>query len=366
MAAEPSKLALLLAPIPGSTPIGADLREDYTPQSVYYRLRDARSDARAAERAGDADPNAAAEAGQHWREVANLAEAALGGQSKDVEVAAWLTEALVRRDGLAGLAFGARLIEGLADRFWDALYPRPDEDGLATLVAPVTGLNGEGGDGTLIQPLRKQALFTRPDGTRLLFFQYRQAEDVAGIGDETRRLARIAAGAAEFATLDAEAKAAGPQAFAALSVQLEEAILAWAALAQRFEQKAGDAAPPTGRVAGLLAEMRDVLRRYCPQAPEGEAPADVPVHALSIQDDVPDPRHPDGAPGDALTREEALRQLAALAAFFRRTEPQSPISLTIEEAIRRARMSWPELLADIIADQPTRHAMLLALGIRPE
>ncbi|MBR0668591.1 hypothetical protein GXW71_29840 [Roseomonas hellenica] len=42
-----------------------------------------------------------------WRTIC------LGERSKDFEVAAWLTEALVRLDGLPGLSMGAKLISGL-------------------------------------------------------------------------------------------------------------------------------------------------------------------------------------------------------------------------------------------------------------
>ena len=51
------ELEAILAPIPGDQPAGIDLREDSTPTSVYFRLRDARADARDAERGGgDACP----------------------------------------------------------------------------------------------------------------------------------------------------------------------------------------------------------------------------------------------------------------------------------------------------------------------
>lgn len=53
LALETDELEAILAPIPGDQPAGTDLREDYTPTSVYFRLRDARADARDAERQAD-------------------------------------------------------------------------------------------------------------------------------------------------------------------------------------------------------------------------------------------------------------------------------------------------------------------------
>jgi type VI secretion system protein ImpA len=61
-----------------------------------------------------------------------------------------------------------------------------------------------------------------------------------------------------------------------------------------------------------------------------------------------------------------LRDLARIADYFRRTEPHSPLAYTLEEAVRRGRMSWPELLQEIMPDPATRNQMLTTLGIRPE
>jgi type VI secretion system protein ImpA len=59
-----------------------------------------------------------------------------------------------------------------------------------------------------------------------------------------------------------------------------------------------------------------------------------------------------------------LAALTEIARFFRRTEPHSPLADTLEEAVRRGRMSWPELLAEIVQEEGTRNAILANLGIR--
>src|SRR5579875_1205685 len=201
-------LETLLAPFADDAPAGTDLREDFSPQSPYYRLRDARAEARAAERAADAPDSAQAGAQDaavpsQWRTVRELATKVLAERSKDLEIAAWLTEALVRIEGLPGLTAGARLIGGLAEAFWDSnLYPLPDEDGIATRVAPVVGLNGLDGDGTLMQPLRKVVLWPRMDGSSFAFWQYRQSAELLTIGDPARLEARLAAGAVPFEQME--------------------------------------------------------------------------------------------------------------------------------------------------------------------
>ncbi len=56
-AGSPPVLAVeeFLQPIPGDAPAGVDIRADSTPSSIYYKIKDARAAARAAERAAIVD-----------------------------------------------------------------------------------------------------------------------------------------------------------------------------------------------------------------------------------------------------------------------------------------------------------------------
>lgn len=359
----------LLAPIGEEAPSGEDLREDLSAQSTYFRLRDARAEARAAERQADADPAAEFPMPAQWRQVRDLSLQALSTRSKDLEVAAWLTEALVRSDGPRGLAAGARLIAGLAEAFWDSnLYPMPDEDGIATRVAPVTGLNGEGGDGTLAQPLRKLALFRRPDGAPLAFWQWAAAEEVKTL-DAARAKQRLAGGVLPLDTLETEARAAGQAHFAAMRRALRSALAEWSAMGAVLDAKAGMDGPPTSAVRKLLEDILAVVTKFAPAHEEVEEAAAVADEA------TPETvAEAGGAAGPALrgtvgtvvNREDMLKELGRIAEFFRKTEPQSPLAYTLNEAIRRGRMSWPDLLAELVADTAVRDGILVQLGIRPQ
>ena len=72
---------------------------------------------------------------------------------------------------------------------------------------------------------------------------------------------------------------------------------------------------------------------------------------------------PAAGPKPMRTREDAIRQLEEIAGFFRRTEPHSPLAFTLEDAVRRARMPLPELLAEVMPDASVRRMLLTALGI---
>ncbi|NKC34105.1 type VI secretion system protein TssA [Falsiroseomonas selenitidurans] len=376
MAEDPIDLEALLAPLDaGEGGAGTDLREDFSPSSPYQRLRDAWGTARARERALDSLGEGEGEGGrtteaapaEAWREVMRIGQEALMRRSKDFQIGAWLTDALVRQAGFDGLAAGARLITGLCEGYWETGFPLPDEDGLDGRAAPISGLAGAGADGTVMQTLRRWPLFRRTDGSPLGLYQWDQAEATESIVNEERLAARRAAGIPELATLVAEARLDHAHLVDVVRA-VRAAQEAWAAMEQATEARFGAEAPSTRNVSRLLERILEVTDRLAGPA---AAPAATPAAAPG------QPAPPPGPPGQPLpaaspggpavitTREDALRELGRIAEFFRRTEPHSPLAYTLEEAVRRGRMSLAELLAEVLPDEEARHGLLARLGIRP-
>src|SRR5438034_5513654 len=106
----------MLASIEVERPSGTSLR--YQPE--YDVLRQARqSDDDGGPRGHwERKPKAA-----DWDRVVQLGCELIARKSKDLQIAAWVAEALTRRDGFAGLHVGLRLIRQLQDTFWDTYFP---------------------------------------------------------------------------------------------------------------------------------------------------------------------------------------------------------------------------------------------------
>jgi type VI secretion system protein ImpA len=358
-------LAALLEPIPGDVPQGVDIREDFSSQSPYSRLRDARSDARDAEKMLDTGDTNAGDPAPMWRTVREIGLKTIRETAKDLEVAAWVTEAYVRSNGLAGLAAGASLIKGLAEQYWDDVFPLPDDYGLETRVAPITGLNGRDGGGSLIQPLFKLNFFNRADGTPISFFTYQASEQLPGLSND-RREARIAAGAIPFDEMEKEARSVGAASLGRLRDEATLALEAWEGMANVLDDKAREDPPSTSHVRDMLRQIHAATIRYAPAPVESaeEAGGGGEAAAGGAEAGV-------GPGGFAATgqrtasREDALRTLETIATYFRRTEPASPLAYTLDDAIRRAKLTWPELLEEVVPDATVRSAILSSLGIRP-
>jgi type VI secretion system protein ImpA len=252
-------------------------------------------------------------------------------------------------------------MSGLIERFWERnLLPQPDEDGIDGRLAAIAGLDGEGGNGALLQPLRKLVLFERNDGTPITFWQFEQSEDVSTLGDAARKNLRLAGGAIPFAELEAEARGAGRPRLTILAADAARAIGAWRALSTALDRVAGRDAPSTGRVLELLTKLQRVATRYADivEAPPAQ---EVAAAAADATAKLP-PAAP--APEARPDREALLSEISRIAALFRKTEPNAPIGYTLDEAVRRARLGLPDLLKEMMPEAVPRAALLAGLGIR--
>ncbi len=373
LATDTLNLDRLTAPISAEHPTGVDLRSDRSPNSLYRQIRDVRDTAKTAERqllvddeegGGTTPPD--------WVPVFDLTRQALAEKTKDLELTVYLLEALVRRDGLAGLSAGFHLIRELCERYWDQLYPGAGAGaGLADRVAPLAGLNDV--DGLILEPMNTLPITEASaaggpyDGVR-----YQKAVDLT-TRDEATRQKRIAAGTMPLEALQEAAQGTSPEFYARAVAALAECTDALEQLGAVLQAKCGRDAPSTARIRAALQKYGEALRGVAkdkvaaamrpPGAPPAPAGADGPAPPAAAA-----PLRPDGpppTPGPIGSREEALQTLLKVAEFFRRTEPHTPVSYALEEAVRWGRMKLPDLLEELIADEGTRQQVFKRVGIRP-
>lgn len=362
--ASPEILQLdqLLAPIPGDNPAGVDLRTDSSPASNYYKLKDARSSARAKERNIEAEGEEA-DLLPEWRTILEVAPQVLIEQAKDLEVTAWLIEALVRRYGFPGLRDGFRLATGLVTTYWDGLFPLPDEDGLSTRVAPLTALNGLESDGTLIQPIRKVPLTEGGEYGPFAFWHHEQAVNMAKVTGEEAKEWHLKAGSVTMEQIKAAQQATKPQFFVELVDDIKQCQEAFGTLIGALDSSCSQDSPPTSNIRNALEAVATVAR-------------ELGANALAAAEAVGAPAEGgDGSAGATgatglsvgaiASREEAFRALSRVADYFRRSEPHSPISYTLDELVRRGRMSLPELLNELISDAAQRRNFYVVAGMKP-
>ena len=267
-----------------------------------------------------------------WRAINAAALDALG-TSRDLRLLAHVAAAQLRFAGLPPfvdcLGVAARW---LADYF-DEVFPRIDDDA----VLRKNALNYFADRMAVIDALRRVTLVS-----------HRQ------IGSFSLRHVAIAAGQqpadpAESGSPPTEALingafgAAPPEELAQLLASIEAGLSALHTIESAMVLRLGvQAAPDTGPLSEVLVRMRDIVAKYLPAAPVAEsglevaAPGEIAAGAA--------------VPGEIRTREDAVRSLDAVAEFFRRSEPSSPVPIFVERAKRLISRNFLEVLAELAPD----------------
>lgn len=344
----------LLAPLAEGGGAGVTLR--YTP--LYQRIRDARHEDDATLPMGEWErPLVKAD----WQTVAALCSEALGMRSKDYQLAAWLCEAWTRLHGLAGFIAGTRLLLALVERYWDTAWPRIEEGDAEARIAPFVWMNEAFARLlTLHVPLLQ---IEERDASTVYLEEWQRMTTTAHADEMDGELTR------EWLTR-AASRGGNGAALITLHGQAEEAIGAWKDLSHALDDRSGYDTPSLGRVAQVLSQLSRVApallgARAIVREEQGSACVPTQAYAAPAQAFVPsaqdDAMRTSGAAGDIASREQAYRQLQAIADYLAQHEPHSPTPYLLRRAVSWGHMSLAELMREIIREEGdlTRYIALL-------
>lgn len=356
-------VAALSAPIAEDATTGIDLRLDHSSTSIYHRLRDLRTAARNNERSAIADGEKNFINPRDWLQIASMVPDIIHSTSKDIELVAWWIEALTRTEGFSGLARGYRLARELIEQYGNALYPQPDEDGLTTQLSALIGLNGYGGEGALIQPIKSIAMTAGSPPAPYAVWQCEQAFDLERLSGNKRE-AKIKEGHVTRANLDLAVAETDITFFIQLHADMQQAIAEYQAFQAVIDSYCSDEPQPTGRILECLEKCLQALHYMVGDRLTVQGATDTDSKAPTVSEESPADNNNYSPEAPIMDRESALQGLKSIAAFFRRTEPHSPISYAIDQAVRWSHLSLPDLIAELIPDESARGKYKSLTGIR--
>ncbi|WP_158598002.1 type VI secretion system protein TssA [Noviherbaspirillum saxi] len=335
-------------PISNEHPCGEDL--SFSPE--FDRIQEAR---REDDQTADYGEWTAALKQADWNVVEKSCAELLATRSKDLRLAAWLTEALVKLDGLAGLVHGIEVFSGLVRTFGNRLYPHTedgdDEQRLGTLAWFVQRLSQV----VRFVPLSKSSSgnFTLPDFEAARSLQAQLQKDPerdAAIGAKLT-IDKIAALIAET----------DKNFYLQSLIHAERAEALLAKLAEELESEFGGGCPSFAPLSStvnavhhqLLVIAEDRGLRAC--ADPVEASKSAPAVDYSVIAEI-------AIEGEMKTRAQALGTLKQVAAFFRRTEPHSPVAYLADKAVQWGEMPLHVWLQSVVKDQGTLGQLEEMLG----
>lgn len=367
----------LLKPISDESPSGVDIREHAEVSGHYSAIREYVTTSMTSERElarqalttkEDLDRDRSGEqpiSPPVWNKVVQLANELLSTTTKDLWIVAWLIQALTREGAIAGVRDGFKVCTEMSEAFWDTIHPRPDPDeGLEHTVSLLSRL-----DETLPAVMDATPIFR--EDRNLTWANYQWALKLEEL-DSATRAHEIEDGKIPLSAFQSEISRASREEL----LQVHEDLVAARSECERFSEvmqslcgknKSGMLIGPSTR---KIQEKLESLQKSFAEMTRG-----------LLQDETASPSEGDetalsessGGPATAVgvaqrpvaSRDEALQHLLRVADFFRKTEPHSPVSYALEQAVRWGKMPLPDLLKDLVSDSEVLAQMYKRMGIEP-
>jgi type VI secretion system protein ImpA len=292
---------------------------------------------------------------QHERKAADhgrairLAQDALATESKDLQLAVWLCDSLLKHAGIRGMREGLALIRDLLESFWDTLYPTMEDGDTEDRASPLEWLTSK-----VTIPIKQVPLCR--EGYDFLGYQ-----ESRGIESEEQAKTKDQKAAREKALKDGKLApelfdksfADTPKAFYAdLEKQMDGALEAVSALDKTCLDRFGaHAAPSFGKLQDSLQEVRHVVRQLLQKKREIEPdpivetpvapPPEDPAVIVPERRAAPAPATNGGAAAGIASYaggDDTITMAAAVAAALRRRNPYSPAPYLMLRGLR-----WGEL-----------------------
>ncbi len=283
-----------------------------------------------------------------WKFVAKQCAQLIEKRSKDLQLAVWLAEAAARTDGLGGLADSLVLIAALCDRYWDGLYPLPDEDGVERRIGNLSWMASR------IAPLLREIPLT---------------EGQTGYALRDFDVARMRGGD-ELAKLEAAKARSTPAFYEALLRDCEHCAGALERIEHSVDERLGVDGPS---FSAAKSGLQSVMLFVKPMVKEGGKPAAgkaldaAPAPASQPVTHAPAPIEAGGGmqAGPLQSRAQAIAQLREVAEFFRRNEPHSPVAYLADKAAHWGEQPLHVWLRSVVKDDASFAHIEEMLGVAP-
>jgi len=276
----------------------------------------------------------------NWAEVKQHATELLS-RTKDLRVAALLTQALVRTDGLQGLNYGLGVLAQLLDSHWACVHPQPDPETPSDFTIRLSALTFLENLQSLLNPIRRAELVATPAQGR---FSLRDIQIAGG---------KLKAGPDEKipqpAAIEAAFRECGIAQLRSAMQAVEQSLQRAADIDSLWANNAGSRDLAVNQLTGVLQEIRKELQPKLAGHPDAVAED---IASASGQTEGADASSPGPAPftGAIRSREDVIRVLDIACDYLARHEPSSPVPLLLQRAKRLMVKDFLQIIQDLAPD----------------
>jgi type VI secretion system protein ImpA len=291
-----------------------------------------------------------------WPAVLRACDTLLRERSKDLRVAGWWADAAARLHGFQGLADGLALSAALLERYWDDLFPLPEgtdfEERIGNLSWLLLRAEALAWAAPVVQVGRHKLGLRDVDAARARSQDSSPAE--RAVSDDRPGLVAVQRAIAQQ----------GSAAFDAQLAAVQAARDALQRLQQVTDTRFGMDGPGFASARKALEGACDALKRLGRDSGLGTSGSQAPEGSLSVvANTVPNADAETTRAGPLQSRAQALQQLQEVAAYFRRTEPHSPVAYLAEKAARWGDLPLHAWLRQVVKDDATLARLDEMLGV---
>ncbi len=351
----------LLSPISDDNPSGEYLR--------YSGLYDEISEARRADDVLSQGEWTTELKSADFKKVIELATGAIEKDTKDLQIAAWLAEALVKEHGFVGLRDALRLLGRLQDVFWETLHPVIDEGDMEGRANALAWME------TQAAFALKQAKITGYAGYSFIDFEDSKKFDIPDnlesydTADQIKYNELRSQAEAENRVTANKWRAEIAQTKRAFCEEInflfEECWTAYNDLNRIIEEKFDlNQAPALGNLKKSLDDVHSLVKKILEEK-RLEEPDEEMAEASAGDEAEGTVRAAAGvatASGAIQNRQDALKRLNDISEWFRKNEPHSPISYLVGRAVKWGNMPFEVWLQDVIKDETVIYNLRQTLG----
>jgi len=275
-----------------------------------------------------------------WHSVGELCEA-LFGRTRDLRIAVAWTTAMLKTQGIEGLASGLGLIRGLLEGQWNTVHPQLDADDDDDPTLRINSLLSLAAlDGTL-KALRECPIVQSKTLGR---FSLRDVRIAAGKMPAPAALADPP----KWVQIEAAFRDAALESLTTTAAQVADALECVDAIDRLLIDKVGGLAPDLKPLMLDLKEINHVLTDKLAARGVGTASAGADAGAASSANAAGDmAAKPGGSSGEINSREDVVQQLDRLCEYYRRNEPSSPVPMLLRRAKRLVAKDFMDIIRDL-------------------
>lgn len=287
----------------------------------------------------------------------------LASRSKDLRLAMWWAEAATLTQGYEGLNQGLQLCAGLCERYWDALHPQPEDGDMEQRIGNISWFVNR------VVSLATLAPVTRNKLGRFSLQQLQSARSLQATLERTpEKAAELASDTVTLDKFNRSARETPKDEMRQTLEQLQACRNALDAWQQVVDARLGADGPSFVPAREALASAGHELQRLAKEvgalsATAAAAPAEVGAGGDAS---VTSPAVAGAVGGPPRSRDQALAQLREVAAFFRATEPHSPVAYLADKAVHWGEMPLHQWLRAVVKDAGALSHLEELLGVPPE